>query len=76
MTITTGTGTSIYGLYLESGGDLYLAPVTVDNEVVIDSTGDIKGITGHTGPIITAVNVELSSLGGDIGRLPFPCWYM
>jgi uncharacterized coiled-coil protein SlyX len=72
VTITTGTGTSIYGLYLESGGDLYLAPVTVDNEVVIDSTGDIKGITGHTGPIITAVNVELSSLGGDIGAASVP----
>jgi hypothetical protein len=42
VTITTGAGTSVYGLYLESGGDLYLAPVTVDGEVVIDSLGDIK----------------------------------
>lgn len=72
VAITTGTGTCIYGLYLESGGDLYLAPVTVDGEVLIDSIGNIKGMTGHQGTVITATNVALSSLGGDIGAASLP----
>ncbi|HQE23959.1 MAG TPA: S-layer homology domain-containing protein, partial [Syntrophomonadaceae bacterium] len=72
VTVTAGTGTSVYGLYLESGGDLYLAPVTVDGKVVIDSKGNIKGMPGNTDTIITAANVELSSLGGDIGAASLP----
>ena len=72
VTVTTETGTSIYGLYLESGGNLYLAPVTVDGKVVIDSKGDLIGQPGNTGIIITAANAELSSLGGDIGAASVP----
>jgi hypothetical protein len=59
-------------MYLESGADLHLAPVTVNGEVKIDSLGDIKGAVGAKGAVITAANAALSSLGGDIGASSVP----
>ena len=66
LTITAGEGT-VDGLYLESGADLSLAPVTVNGDVVINSLGDIQGMAGISDTDITADNAELNSLGGDIG---------
>ena len=44
-----------------------LAPVTVNGDVVINSWGDIQGMTGISDTDITANNAELNSLGGHIG---------
>ena len=72
VSIAAGEGKTLTGLYLTSGGDLYLAPVVVDGQAVINSAGDIKGAAGSTATIITADATVLNSLGGDIGAPAVP----
>jgi len=72
LTAAAGEGAELKGLYLESGADLNLAPVTVKGAVQIDSWGDIQGAADSSGAIITADNAVLRSLDGDIGRQAVP----
>jgi len=71
LTVTAGEG-NLDGLYLDSGADLSLAPVTVNGDVVINSLGDIQGIAGISDTDITADNAELNSPGGEIGAAADP----
>jgi len=68
ISITTDEGTELEEVHLESGDDVQLAPIETNGKTDITANGDITGASDKDEPIITAPELELNSLGGDIGE--------
>lgn len=65
--VSTGEGTVLENVDIESGGDLTIGSLVVEGEVNITSKGDIKGSPEQDSVDITAPSANLGSLNGDIG---------
>ena len=65
--MTTGKGTTLKNVNLESGGDVSLTPIKAAEAVRIDAVGNITAAKGSGGTSITAPLAELNSLKGNVG---------
>lgn len=70
--ISTGEGTVLDSVDIESGGDLTIDSIVASGEVNITAKGDIKGSEDQDTVDITAPSGSLSSLRGDIGTQEDP----
>ncbi|MGE4277727.1 MAG: S-layer homology domain-containing protein, partial [Lawsonibacter sp.] len=65
LNVSTGENTSLADVYLESGSDLELNPISASGQIRIDSLGSITG-TGNSNTI-TAAETILNSVHGTVG---------
>ena len=70
--ISTGEGTVLDSVDIESGGDVTIGLIQAEGEVNITSMGDIKGSEDQDTLDIIALSGSLNSLRGDIGTQEDP----
>jgi hypothetical protein len=72
LDVHAGTGKTLDNVYLESGSDLSLDPITATGTVGISALGTIEGTGSGNGVVITAANAGLNSLTGNVGSSSVP----
>ena len=67
VSVTTGEGTTLVDVNIESGGDLTVDSLEASGEVNLTAKGDIKGSPDSETVDITAPSANIGSLNGDVG---------